>query len=71
MHQINPAKLRNSKWTAVSPLNKEKHFIISKVIFTEDGTVEQCVIEAVLSKRQTEIDWRELKDPAIWLQGWK
>ena len=71
MHQINPAKLLNSKWTAVTPQNKEKHFIISKMKFTDEGVVELCQIEAVLSKRQADMDWRDLKDPEQWRQGWK
>jgi tryptophan-rich hypothetical protein len=30
-----------------------------------------CQIEAVLSKRQADIEWRDLKDPEKWCQGWK
>jgi len=29
MNQINPAKLLNSKWTAVTPLNKEIKMVFS------------------------------------------
>ncbi|NLZ79547.1 MAG: TIGR02450 family Trp-rich protein, partial [Gammaproteobacteria bacterium] len=29
MHRINPKKLLHSKWTAVSPVNKEKHFMVT------------------------------------------
>ncbi|MGO2074383.1 TIGR02450 family Trp-rich protein [Pseudoalteromonas sp. AOP31-A2-14] len=71
MNQINPKKLRGSKWTAVSPVNKEKHFLITDVAFDEDGNVIHCEIEAVMSNRLQAIDWRQLKDHTIWLQGWQ
>ena len=51
MNIINPKKLLNSKWTAVTPTNKEKHFIISDIEFDEEGIVIACSIEAVMSKR--------------------
>ena len=31
MH-LNPKKLKHSKWTAVQPQNKEKHFIVIRLI---------------------------------------
>lgn len=71
MNQINPKKLLNSKWTAVKPQNKEKHFIVSEIEFDENGSVLSCAIEAVMSKRLIPIEWQELKDDSIWLQGWK
>ncbi|MDN2664993.1 TIGR02450 family Trp-rich protein [Psychromonas sp. 14N.309.X.WAT.B.A12] len=71
MNQINPKKLLNSKWTAVKSINKEKHFLITKVTFDEEGIVTLCVIEAIISHRQTEIDWRDLKNIDLWKQGWK
>ncbi len=71
MNRINPAKLHNSKWTAVKPLNREKHFLVSEIEFEEDGTVLSCTIEAVISKNEYPIDWSELKNNEKWLQGWK
>ena len=70
MNNINPRKLLKSKWTAVKPVNKEKHFIVSEVEFDEEGVVIFCAIEAVMSKRSTSLDWRELKDDACWQHGW-
>jgi hypothetical protein len=32
---LNPQKLRLSKWTAVNPQEKEKHFLVTKVINPE------------------------------------
>jgi tryptophan-rich hypothetical protein len=59
---IHPKKLLLSKWTAVTPVNKEKHFMVIKVIDPEleGGPIEQVVIEAVMSKRQKTIQWRSL-----------
>lgn len=53
------------------PLNKEKHFIIVEVEYDEDGAVISCLIEAILSKRATHINWQDLKDAELWRQGWK
>ena len=71
MNRINPKKLLNSKWTAVNPVKKEKHFLVTKIEFDEDGNVVHCLIEAILSNRSEPIDWKQLKNQAIWLQGWK
>jgi len=39
VNRINPKKLLNSKWTAVNPTKKEKHFLITEVEFDEEGVV--------------------------------
>ena len=70
MNQINPKKLKLSKWTAVNPKNKEKHFIVSKVKFDEENNVSLCLIEAVMSNTERPINWKELKDSSNWKQGW-
>ncbi|ASJ98359.1 TIGR02450 family Trp-rich protein [Shewanella marisflavi] len=71
MNRINPAKLPNSKWTAVKPMNREKHFLVSEMEFDEEGAVILCKLEAILSKNEYLIDWTELKSRDKWLQGWK
>lgn len=70
MNQINPKKLMLSKWTAVNPQNKEKHFIVSKVKFDDENNISLCLLEAVMSNRETNIDWKELKNSTQWKQGW-
>lgn len=71
--QINPKKLLNSKWTAVTPTNKEKHFMVIKLITPEQPTmpIELVELEAVYSKRTQILAWRDLSDTANWLQGWQ
>ena len=71
MVKINPKKLLNSKWTALKPANKEKHFLITEIDFDEQNNVIHCIIEAVMTKRAEQIDWRTLKDGNLWIQGWK
>jgi tryptophan-rich hypothetical protein len=71
LNKISPKKLLNSKWSAVVPLNKEKHFIIIDVEYDEDTAVVSCIIEAIMSKRSVQIQWRDLKDIKQWVQGWK
>lgn len=71
MNRISPAKLPNSKWTAIEPKNREKHFLITEVEYEEDGTVLSCKLEAIMSKNEYLIDWRDLKDASKWKQGWK
>ncbi|ELA7272460.1 TIGR02450 family Trp-rich protein [Vibrio parahaemolyticus] len=66
MNKIHPKKLLHSKWTATSPKNKEKHFVVTEMELDEDGNVVKCAIEAVMSKRE-----QDLKDPELWRQGWK
>ena len=69
---LNPKKLLLSKWTAVKPSHKRKHFLVSKVILPElpDSAIEFVEIEAVFDKQIELIPWRQLKDTEIWLQGW-
>ena len=71
MNKINPKKLLNSKWTAVNPVKKEKHFLVSELDFDDEGEVIHCLIEAIISNRLELIDWKLLKDSDNWLQGWK
>ena len=71
MNKISPKKLLHSKWTAATPINKEKHFMVTEVEFDEEGNVIHCLIEAVISQRTQTIDWKDLKHSSRWKQGWK
>ena len=70
-NQINPNKLLLSKWTSVSPQQKEKHFIVTKLIRDEQDTIIECVVEAVINKSQYLLPWQTLLLKEDWLQGWK
>jgi len=63
-NSLSPKKLLHTKWTAVEPRNKEKHFLVTNVIDPEPpgSPVVSVEIEAVHSKRTRIIGWRELTD---------
>jgi tryptophan-rich hypothetical protein len=71
MNSINPKKLLNSKWTAVNPVNREKHFMVTEVKFDVDDTIIHCLLEAIVNRRSFSIQWRELKDSSVWIAGWQ
>ena len=72
MNPLNPKKLLLTKWTAVKPIAKQKHFLVSRVIEPELPTdpVVSVEIEAVFYKATQVISWRELQDDSVWRQGW-
>ena len=71
MNSVNQKKLLHSKWTAVNPTKREKHFVITEVEYSEDGTVMHCLMQAVMTRRLFPIDWQELKDSSVWVGGWR
>ena len=75
MNPIQPKKLLLSKWTAVRPVAREKHFLVAKLLLPEapaaaDSPLEWVEIEAVHSGVRRRIAWRELQDDSRWRQGW-
>ena len=70
MNALNSKKLLNSKWTAVKPCNKERHFLVTEVEYDEDGVIIHCLIEAVMTRRSSKINWRSLGDGDRWMTGW-
>lgn len=71
--RLQPAKLLHSKWTAVTPLHREKHFIVTALIEAEPpgAPMDLVTMEAVLTRRSFTLRWRELNDSTRWLQGWR
>ena len=72
MNLVHPKKLLLSKWTAVHPVGREKHFLVSKVMLPETpgGKVDWVELEAVHSKAVRRMAWRALGDHTQWRQGW-
>lgn len=72
VRRLSPRKLRLSKWTAVTPSNEEKHFLVAELVepAQEGGAVVEIVLEAVHSRRRQTMAWRELADAGKWRQGW-
>jgi len=71
-HRIQPSKLLNSKWTAVHPKDREKHWLVTRILDDEQPASrwEWIVLEAVHSRRSERLRWRDLQDPAAWRRGW-
>ena len=72
MNAVHPKKLLLSKWTAVLPLARDKHFLVVRVILPEPPVtrIDEVDIEAVHSRTSRRIAWRELRDETLWRQGW-
>jgi len=72
MNPLNPKKLLLTKGTAVKPMAKQKHFLVSRVIQPElpADPIVSVEIESVFSKATQVIAWRELQDDSVWRQGW-
>lgn len=79
MNPVHPKKLLLTKWTAVQPVRRQKHFVVTKVIEPEapgpdevraGAKIEWIEIEAVYSGKVRRIAWRELRDTSLWRQGW-
>ena len=70
--RLNPRKLLLSKWTALAPQNKEKHFIVVRILEPEhpDAPIIEVELEAVYSRRSRVIPWKTLTDATQWRQGW-
>ena len=69
---VNRKKLPGSKWTAVRPRNREKHFIVLDWVRDDDGRpTDEVILEAVLTRSSRELHWRELGDSEVWRIGWR
>ena len=71
MNRINPTKLLMTKWSTAEPRRKQRHFIVTRLIRNEQGTIIACELEAVINNKVYQIDWQELKDSTLWIMGWK
>jgi tryptophan-rich hypothetical protein len=69
---LSPKKLMLSKWTAVTPRNKERHFLVVRVVEPEppEVRIEQVELQAIHSGRSQLMHWRDLTDASQWRQGW-
>jgi tryptophan-rich hypothetical protein len=72
MNALHPKKLLHTKWTAVTPVGKQKHFLVTRVVLPDPPIekIDWVEIEAVYTRQTKTIRWRELRDVAIWRQGW-
>ena len=69
---VNHKKLPNSKWTAVRPIDREKHFLVLDWVRDAEGRpTDHVAIEAVLTNVVWELHWRELENRDLWRIGWQ
>jgi tryptophan-rich hypothetical protein len=59
--------LPGSKWTALQPVNQEKHFVIHD--WVEPGS-ELLEVEAIQSRRVFCLNWKRFKNSSDWKMGW-
>ena len=73
MTALSPKKLLHSKWTALAPRDREKHFLVVAVEHDplDAQRVTTITLEAVLTRRHLTLPWRELADDAQWQRGWR
>jgi len=71
-NRLSPKKLLLTKWTAVTPVHKEKHFVVTRVVLPEPPAtrIDDVELEAVHSRRSVLLRWRDLTDGSRWRQGW-
>lgn len=69
--RLNPRKLLLSKWTAAQPQNRERHFLVTELIRDEAESIFGVELQAVLTQRSQQLDWRQLQDSERWRQGWR
>jgi tryptophan-rich hypothetical protein len=68
---VNRSKLPGSKWTAVRPENRERHFIVRGWVRDADGLpTDEIEVEAILTRAVHILYWRELEDWERWRIGW-
>ena len=72
MNALHPKKLLLTKWTALKPLARNKHFLVANVIQPElpETAIQWIDLEAVYSREQIRIEWRKLRDSSQWKRGW-
>ena len=72
MTHLHPKKLLLTKWTAVKPIDRQKHFLVTRVVLPDDpaAAFEWIEIDAVMTKVRQQGAWRSLRDETFWRQGW-
>ena len=69
---VNFKKVVGSKWTAVQPIDREKHFLVVDWVRDLDGMpTDEVQLEAVLTHRVRTLHWRELEKTETWRIGWR
>jgi len=70
MKRVPHNRLLGSKWTAVVPEQREKHFEVIRVMRV-DADVNHVVLRALLSKAERTVSVSQLDDAQRWQAGWR
>ncbi len=62
------SKILQSKWTAVNPVNGEKHFLVTRIA---DHRRRELKLECVVTRRAYNVGYDELKSGGVYLPGWR
>lgn len=65
--------LIGSKWTALTAVEHNRHFVVTGWANTPtdcDGAPDSVVIKAVDTGRSRIVAWRALRNAAHWCEGW-
>ena len=75
MKKTQTKHLVGSKWTDLAPVDREKHFVVTRIAPKLDSSnhavVSAIELRAVISKRSRVVPADELNDAALWSPGWK
>ena len=69
---LRPKRLLDSKWTASVPENREKHFVVTRVLdaATAASKVQSVELRCLLTKRTRIVAQADLLEPELWRPGW-
>ena len=72
MNPLNPKKLLLTKWTVVTPVAKQRHFLVIWVIQPNLPTDPMAWLktEATEANATRTIAWRDLRKDGVWGQRW-
>ncbi len=59
-----------SKWTALRPVNKEKHFVVLGRYKSSDETASEFQLRSILTGRIQVVRLGALQDTTTWKRGW-
>lgn len=63
--------MMGSKWTALRPVNKEKHFVVLGRHKSSDETGSEFQLRSILTGRIWVVRASVLQDVTIWKRGWE
>ena len=70
---IQQHSLIGSKWTALTAVEHDRHYVVTGWANTPtdcDGAPDSVVIEAIDTGRSRIVAWRALRNGAHWCHGW-